>query len=271
MIVGPENAREDLVPVWCDAMRCEEDGDIRLKAIEAIPLFVEALGEGEARDSIFTGLVEIWEEGWLRNWRTREAVIKILSDLAGSLTHPCCLHRLLKWGLEDDFGAVREVSISVVSRMWRDSDRWAAVLDRLHQDILALAYSPSFRKRMTYIACQQALASSSEGNAHIADDTNWEALQKLASDNIIGVRIGVARLAGSLSDNFARSSGRIPQMVVDLVTRLRLDSSAEVRSFVPSSMDIYQDRLASPSRSKAFETFSRPPPVTHRTAPTASR
>ncbi|KAF9246206.1 armadillo-type protein [Melanogaster broomeanus] len=109
----------------------------------------EALGEGEARDSIFADLVKIWEEGWLRNWRAREAVIKILSDLAGSLAHPDCLHQLLKWGLEDDFGAVREISISVVSRMLRESDRWAAVLDGLCQDILALAYSPSFRKRMT--------------------------------------------------------------------------------------------------------------------------
>ena len=115
-VIGPENARRDLVDVWWDAMRCAEDGDVRLKAIEALPLFVSALGEGEARDTIFSGLVKIWEEGWLRNWRAREGIIKIIPDLAGAAAHPECVHRILRWGLEDDFGAVREVSISVVSK-----------------------------------------------------------------------------------------------------------------------------------------------------------
>lgn len=115
VVIGPENARRDLVDVWWDAMRCDEDGDIRLKAIEAVPLFVEALGEGNARDDIFAGLVKVWEEGWLRSWRAREGVIKTLPDLAGSPTHPQAIIKLLKLGLEDSFGAVREISISVVS------------------------------------------------------------------------------------------------------------------------------------------------------------
>lgn len=116
MVIGPENARRDLVDVWWDAMRCVEDGDIQLKAIEALPLLVNALGEGEARATIFSGLIKIWEEGWLRNWRTREGIIKIIPDLVGVPAYPECVHRILKWGLEDDFGAIREVSISVVSR-----------------------------------------------------------------------------------------------------------------------------------------------------------
>lgn len=115
-VIGPENARCDLVDVWWDAMRCAEDGDIRLKAIEALPLLVSTLGEGEARDTIFSDLIKIWEEGWLCNWRAREGIIKIIPDLAGAPAYPECIHRILKWGLEDDFGAVREVSISVVSK-----------------------------------------------------------------------------------------------------------------------------------------------------------
>lgn len=115
-VIGPENAQRDLVDVWWDAMQCEEDGDIRLKAIGVLPLFVSALGEGEARDTIFSGLVKLWEEGWLRSWRAREGIIKIIPDLTGAPAYPECVYRILKWGLEDDFGAVREVSISVVSK-----------------------------------------------------------------------------------------------------------------------------------------------------------
>lgn len=49
-----------------------------------------------------------------------------------------------------------------------------------------------------YVACQQALASSSQVDSYLADQSNWRALERLASDGIVGVRIGVARLAGCL-------------------------------------------------------------------------
>ncbi|KAG9318787.1 armadillo-type protein [Chiua virens] len=276
MIIGPENAGRDLVDVWWDAMQSAEDNDIRLKAIEALPLLVGALDEGEARATIFTGLVKIWEAG-LRNWRAREAIMKVIPDLVGAQLYPECIHRILRWGLEDDFGAVREVSISVVTRMRREDGQWKTVLDRLCHDILQLAYAASFRKRMTYIACQQALVSSSQVDSYLADQSNWHALEQLAGDDIVGVRIGVARLAGSLfglyesrkrlesvssgdSDEFARCSTHVPQPIVALVERLRMDRSAEVRSYVPSPVDepAYSDRTG------PFETFSRPPPMTHR-------
>lgn len=114
-IIGPENAARDLLHVWWDAMRCDEDGDIRLKAIEALPLFVEALGEGRARDDIFSGLVKIWEEDWLsRSWRAREHLVQVLPDLAGSPSHPDCMHSLVLKALEDGFGTVRDAAIDVV-------------------------------------------------------------------------------------------------------------------------------------------------------------
>ncbi|KAH7889291.1 armadillo-type protein [Phlebopus sp. FC_14] len=261
IVIGPDNAKQDLMDVWWDAMRCEEDGDVRLKAIEAVPLFVDALGEGAARGDIFGGLVKIWDEGRLKHWRAREAVIKILIDLVGSPSHPDCIHRLVTRGLEDDFGAVRDVCVAAVTRMWSEGDKWIAVLDRLRPDILAMAYSTSFRKRMTYIACQQAVASSCAETAFVSDEVNWKALRQLADDRIIGVRIGVARLAGSLLGKSARSSTPIPRQVVELVEHLQEDSSREVRSYVSLSVDGVQGGWAFPSESGAFRTFSRPPPT----------
>lgn len=35
-------------------------------------------------------------------------------------------------------------------------------------------------------------------DSYLADQSNWRALEQLASDGIVGVRIGVARLAGCL-------------------------------------------------------------------------
>lgn len=114
-IIGPENAARDLLQVWWDAMRYDEDGDIRLKAIEGLPLFVEALGEGGARDDIFSALIKIWEEGWLsRSWHAREYLVQVLPDLAGSPSHPDCVHFLVHKALEDGFGTVRDAAVNVV-------------------------------------------------------------------------------------------------------------------------------------------------------------
>lgn len=115
-IVGPDNAQRDMMSVWWDAMRSEDDNEIKYNAIEAVPLFVEALGEGRAREEVITGLLVLWEEGWLRNWRVREGVIKIIVDIAGGPERPDTMRALLRKGLEDDFGAVRDVAISVVRR-----------------------------------------------------------------------------------------------------------------------------------------------------------
>ena len=114
-------------------------------------------------------------------------------------------------------------------------------------------------------------------DSYLEDRSNWQALERLASDGIVGVRIGVARLIGSLfgsyksrqwvrctnlgdSDKVARCSAHVPQPIVVLVDRLRTDCSAEVRSYVPSPADhpAYSDRTG------PFETFSRPPPMIHR-------
>ncbi|KAI6045386.1 armadillo-type protein [Pisolithus marmoratus] len=264
-VVGVENATRDLLQVWWDAMQSEDDGDVQLKAIEALPQFVDSLGEGKARDDIFTGLVKAWEEGWFsRNWRAREGLVQVLADLAGSPSHPESLRRLLKNALEDDFGTVRDAGINVVTRIWADCDAWAVVVDGLRQDINDLAYASSYRKRMTYVACQQSLVLTGK-DPFVMNDTNWEALRQLSYDRVVGVRIGVARLAKSLYDRHARSSGFVPERVIDLVEKLRRDTSAEVRSYVPNVVDICDETCtAGSNRSGVFATFSRPPPITNR-------
>ncbi|KAG6335396.1 hypothetical protein ID866_3691 [Astraeus odoratus] len=265
-VIGTENAVHDLMQVWWDAMQCDEDGDVRLKALEALPLFVETLGEGKARNDIFSGLVKAWEEGWLsRSWRAREYLVQLLADLAGSPSYPDCVRRLLARGLADDFGTVRDAAIHVITRMWADSNTWALVLDGLRQDILALAYASSYRKRMTYVACQQSLAPLTQDSALFLADTDWEALQQLADDRVVGVRIGVARLAKSLHDKYSRSAAIVPRRIIDMVDHLRRDASAEVRSYVPSTLDLHDEMYvaAVPNTPGGFAMFSRPPPIVH--------
>lgn len=259
-IIGPDNAQRDMMSLWWDAMRSEDDHEIKFKAIEAVPLFVEALGEGRARDEVITGLLNVWEEGWLRNWRAREGVIKIITDLAGGPERPDNIRALLKKALEDDFGAVRETAISVICRI-APQDVWRPTLNLINEDILSLANSPIFRRRMTFVACQQALASSAGGLSILVDDARWHTLERLSNDSIVGVRIGVARLSGSILENALRDTSVVPRRIFDMIDHLQQDCSAEVRSYIPSMVDLQQGRTIFPSHSDNFLTFSRPPPL----------
>ncbi|KAG1877876.1 armadillo-type protein [Suillus subalutaceus] len=259
-IIGPDNAQRDMMSLWWDAMRSEDDHEIKFKAIEAVPLFVEALGEGRARDEVIAGLLNVWEEGWLRNWRAREGVIKIIADLAGGPERPDNIRALLKKALEDDFGAVRETAISVICRI-APQDVWRPTLNLINEDILSLANSPIFRRRMTFVACQQALASSAGGLSILVDDARWHTLERLSNDSIVGVRIGVARLFGSILENALRDTSVVPRRIFDMIDHLQQDCSAEVRSYIPSMADLQHGRTIFPSHSDNFLTFSRPPPL----------
>lgn len=259
-IIGPENAQRDVMSLWWNSMRSEDDHEIKFKAIEAVPLFAEALGEGQAREEVITGLLDVWEEGWLRNWRAREGVIKIIADLPGGPERPHKIRALLHKALEDEFGAVRETAISVICRI-APQEVWKPTLNLINEDILSLANSTIFRRRMTFVACQQALASSAGGLSILVDDARWHALERLSNDSIVGVRIGVARLAGSILENALRDTSVVPRRIFDMIGHLQQDSSAEVRSYIPSMADIQQGRTMFPSHSDTFLTFSRPPPL----------
>ncbi|KAG1744480.1 hypothetical protein EDB19DRAFT_1906728 [Suillus lakei] len=191
-----------------------------------LQILSKALGEGRAREEVITGLLTVWEEGWLRNWRAHEGVIKIITDLSGGPERPDSICTLLRIALEDNFGAVRETAISVICRI-APQDIWRHTFNMVNEDMLSLANSPIFRRRMTFVACQQALASSAGGLSILVDDARWHALERLSNDSIVGVHIGVARLAGSILENALRDTSGVPWRIFDMIDHLQQDSSAE--------------------------------------------
>lgn len=115
-IIGPENARSDLLKVWWAAVRCEEDDLVRVKAVECVETFVEALTQ-EAREEVVEGLLNLWEEGVFGTWREREDIAKALVGLTSKVGHhrPPFIRGLLMNALVDSVAAVREAAISTVS------------------------------------------------------------------------------------------------------------------------------------------------------------
>lgn len=116
-IIGPEQAHNDLMPVWWASVR-SEDGDIRLKALECLETFVSAIGEAD-RVEVLLGLEErVWP--MLRGWREREAMVRALPAFAViEGLDDRVVWRLARKGLLDSAATVRETTVSTVRALLR--------------------------------------------------------------------------------------------------------------------------------------------------------
>jgi serine/threonine-protein phosphatase 4 regulatory subunit 1 len=154
-------------------------------------------------------LVGMWKTGGLKGWREREMVAKTLTIYLDAVGKDGpgrdAVMQLLAFGLKDNAAAVREALIRKLVFFWATFANEPAVLKFLRSSVTELARSPSYRHRMTFIACQQALLVGLDGAAPswLVNDENLTDLLRLGADNDPGVRIGVSRLAASLcGENF---------------------------------------------------------------------
>jgi len=90
----------------------------------------------------------------------------------------------------------------------------------------------------------------------------------MADDRVIGVRIGVARVAGLCCDIQLRRGQVVSDALLTLIRHLSLDASTEVRSYVRGLLEPSKDtsdlQKASVARGSTLPSseFSRPPAPT---------
>ncbi|CAL1704938.1 unnamed protein product [Somion occarium] len=262
-IIGPKQAKQDLMGVWWGSVRAEE-GEVRLKAIECLDVFAENIAEEDRRD-IVGGLVsEVWDLK-LRGWRERESAMKLLAPFVsmGGIQDDVLLKFLMK-GLEDLVAAVREAAVSSIPTFISEWSSRPQSLDELFRTIRPLATASSYRKRMIYVACQQEIIVSV--NYHILVETPefWETMRMLANDSIVDVRIRVARLLGLLSDKVLGPLDNVEEKLSDLAETLSRDVSHEVQAFAQPILQglhpIFVPRKDPGRVIKSSSNFSRPPP-----------
>ncbi|KAG7092360.1 hypothetical protein E1B28_008719 [Marasmius oreades] len=280
-VIGPELAQKDLWVVWRMAVR-NDDGEVRMKAVEAFDTYFAASDRMGQRDLLMDLLV-IWEQGFLKGWREREKIAGCLGGVAHSSKGPelsVLVARLEVLSLQDAVNAVREAGIGVFRTLWLKFDRRHDAFGVLKKELHTLAKSDQFRRRMTFIACLQALTlsattSESESESVLSiDDEVLPPIEPLARDNIVGVRIALARLVVLIFSMFASSDKPVPKSVLLVISILRTDLSHEVKSFV-EGLPLQEPRtghllpllpshpivLRTTSSSVRVSTFSRPPPV----------
>ncbi|KAF9052975.1 armadillo-type protein, partial [Panaeolus papilionaceus] len=283
-MIGDELSRQDLIEVWWNAIT-SDDEEVRLKVLEATHDFFAVIGS-EAGKDLLDQMYHVWGDGILRSWRERELVQRQMVEWFKllKLQDPSLLGELLVKGLEDSVASVREAAISTLPELWRISLNTIGSVDQLREDIKQMSISSNYRRRMTFIACQQALvvAKHIDRQPLISLESCLDMIEQLSGDTIEGVRIAVARLAAFLHGNvLGQSPGSSGHLQV-LIDHISQDDSPDVRSYVanlpriPIIVETDASKSMSPtkaSRKRApdGETFSRPPisasPSTTSTSP----
>lgn len=294
-ILGARNAHNDLMRVFKSSITAEE-GEVRLKAIEALELFVAELGDDDRWD-IVEVLLTAWSDDRLRGWREREGVVKLLTVFSAyqhdvpdrNYWRGRQLRDILLKGLEDGVASVRDAAISVVPSLfftWRS--RQQRLWGEFVQDLARMARDGKYSRRTTFVATQQELLLHGPGAESLLEDGILQMALELASDHIPGVRIGVARLIklvcgkrplppvlaavhcltarGDVDKYYPAEK---PQWILSAVGILSRDESKDARAFVaalsqsqsstPTPNGVYDSESDSVTTS-ARHTFSRPPP-----------
>ncbi|KAF8894561.1 armadillo-type protein [Infundibulicybe gibba] len=260
-IVGEDNVERDLLGVWKEAVRFDDE-TVRTRALECVGDFV-GVSNVTVQKTVARELLVVWEEGVLKSWRERDAVVKVLVNLATAIGKdiPPVILGLLRKALGDSVAAVREAGVSSLPQIWKIFANQGEKLDDLRADIQNLAQSTVYRKRMTFVACEQALILPDHDGqtAVLPDDALWHALS--------------ARLVGLVCSEFAREKKPISGALRDLVQRLSHDKAHEVRSYVSDPFRLtpepHVDDTRHPNDESARSrlrrtmtyTFSRPPPA----------
>jgi serine/threonine-protein phosphatase 4 regulatory subunit 1 len=163
-ILGAENAHNDLMRVFKSSITAEE-GEVRLKAVEALELFIGQLGDDD-RWEVVGVLLSTWNDDRLRGWRERVGVVKLLGNLSSyqygvpdrKYWRGRQLRDILLKGLEDGVASVRDAAISVIPSLffgWRSRQRqlWGEFV----QDLARMASDGKYSRRVTFVATQQQL------------------------------------------------------------------------------------------------------------------
>ncbi|KAI0093538.1 armadillo-type protein [Irpex rosettiformis] len=264
-IIGPEQAHKDLMPIWWASVRSDE-GDIRLRVLEASVVFVATIGP-EDRKEVLIGLEEkVWP--LLKGWRERDTLLKALPAFAAvENVDETTVWSILRKSLVDPAAVVRETAVSTLPALLK---LWASrmeVIQMVWTDVLGLATSSSYRQRMTFLACHQAILQSDLHGGDFLNGKFLETLSLLSEDPIVDVRLRVARLLGAFSVRLSGLSVELSNSLHDLANKLGQDPSSDVKSFAEPLIarwpPVAPHRQHAPAEVvKKTANFSRPPPPT---------
>ncbi|KAF8654189.1 hypothetical protein AX16_003718 [Volvariella volvacea WC 439] len=229
-IIGPTNASRDLVAVWWDSVCCS-DPDVRKKAVDCLDLFINNLEAGQSLRGL-QSVNDLWQKGVFEAWRERESVTKALTSFMNEdYLVPVTVELFCK-ALDDAVAAVREAAVSALPLIWTTlASRHPSVLMELRDHLQTFGSASAHRGRMTFVSCQQILTDTRTLSI-TTDGIFWDSIRRLASDPVIGVRIGIARLVATMAGQMRHEEKEFPGSFTSLLQLLTSDDAHQVRAYV---------------------------------------
>ncbi|KIY64231.1 hypothetical protein CYLTODRAFT_107745 [Cylindrobasidium torrendii FP15055 ss-10] len=271
-MLGPDIADRDLIAVWRNSVE-GSDAEVRMRGVQAMEVLFESVSR-DGRRTLLEVISKQWQDNKYTSWKERESLVRsipVLVDAIKSMdAHDFMLFLdlvcgLVGIGLADTVHAVREAAVRCLPNLWTAAEREPRSLQRLRSELVGLGRSDVGRRRMTYVAALEALLVPEPHRSAptTLTDSCAQLLRPLAKDPIVGVRIGVARLAACLH------GANIPDVTAEsalheLVRSFVQEESREVLLYVPdlSEPALLATRMDSARQepSSEFAVFSRPPP-----------
>jgi serine/threonine-protein phosphatase 4 regulatory subunit 1 len=114
-IIGPEDTRQDLVPVWWNSINCN-DSATRIRAIENLDALTSVIGKEQGL-SFWEGVMTNWENKVFRVWRERKIILQELVKVAGLLGQEVLpvVGAIQTLALADPEQGVRDIAVESVS------------------------------------------------------------------------------------------------------------------------------------------------------------
>ncbi|KAG8880073.1 hypothetical protein FRB97_001118 [Tulasnella sp. 331] len=264
-IIGESHAHRDLTGVWWELVH-DDAADVREKIIGCLDMYVASLPTDD-KQNVAVQLAALWD-GTLVGWREREALAAQLGPLAEHLSpigRAESVRTMMTKALMDPVAAVREAAVTSSPKFFQFLPTNVATAAK--NDLFTLAASPSFRRRVTFVAVCQARVLARALLSDGCQETDYlDIFEALSHDPVIDVRIGLSRLIGILCEQSYLDPSTRPAPVTALIRVFAADSSPQVKSYVdfvahsPAVLPAAFTPGSSPSGPPHyFGLFSRPP------------
>ncbi|CAG8517817.1 10969_t:CDS:10 [Paraglomus occultum] len=240
-VIGPEKTQQDLMRVFAEYTH--DIDEVKSGVLKNMVAFIECLPES-SRNEYLPEIIRVWN-GVEHQWRLRDEIAKQLPALCELYDAQHVVNHILPLtirAIQDKVASVRETAVATFSTLFRIAKHDDACYNQVRERVKQFATEYRFRERVSYVQICSALMSNGFPNSEF--ETHFlPILETLVSDQVVNVRIAVARLVSDLCQTGKPFSltwqayGNIQIInssnpILPLIQTLSRDTDVNVRLFV---------------------------------------
>lgn len=245
-LVGPAATEQDLLPVLDRFLMDEEDGEVKIAALENAHVVLAQLSDKSVALPKLVKLHEMWSTSFSADWRLREALALQIPQLADDfvlLDEEGCLMSIMQMALVDPVSSVRQAGVKATPAIYRNfAEHDQTVADGVLGMLTDMGEASAYRMRVGFLLAACALVDDPSESKIQRSSFQLVVLPRLltmADDPVVDVRMALAKVVGRmchLDELFAAPQSRSPELLCLLQT-LAQDSSDYVRARVRDALD----------------------------------